>query len=105
MRLIKRGMVSVAVLCAAAVAVADVDVFKELEANNVVWDSPSKDEFGSMPLGNGVTALNVWAVACKLYAIDRTVVEIQYFDGKLKVKTTPASRMKDVILPKWAGGE
>ncbi len=31
-----------------------------LEAYNVVWDSPSKDSSGSMPLGNGDVGLNVW---------------------------------------------
>ena len=30
---------------------------------NVVWDSPSKDSRGSMPIGNGDIALNVWAEA------------------------------------------
>lgn len=29
--------------------------------NNVVWDSPSRDSSGSMPLGNGDIGLNVWA--------------------------------------------
>jgi len=27
---------------------------------NVVWDSPSQDENGSMPIGNGDLAANVW---------------------------------------------
>ena len=27
---------------------------------NVVWDSPSKDHHGSMPLGNGEVGVNVW---------------------------------------------
>ena len=27
---------------------------------NVVWDSPSEDSTGSMPLGNGEIALNAW---------------------------------------------
>jgi alpha-L-fucosidase 2 len=27
---------------------------------NVVWDSPSEDSFGSMPLGNGDIGMNVW---------------------------------------------
>jgi len=31
-----------------------------LDACNVVWDSPSRDSSGSMPLGNGDVALNVW---------------------------------------------
>jgi len=31
-----------------------------LEQYNVVWDSPGKDAFGSMPLGNGDIGANVW---------------------------------------------
>ena len=31
-----------------------------LGAYNVVWDSPSKDATGSMPIGNGDIGLNVW---------------------------------------------
>ncbi len=31
-----------------------------LQAYNVVWDSPSTDHHGSMPLGNGDVALNAW---------------------------------------------
>lgn len=31
-----------------------------LDAFNVVWDSPSADHHGSMPLGNGDIALNAW---------------------------------------------
>ncbi|MDR1154246.1 MAG: DUF5703 domain-containing protein, partial [Bacteroidales bacterium] len=27
---------------------------------NTVWDTPSEDSFGSMPLGNGDIGLNVW---------------------------------------------
>ena len=30
------------------------------ERYNVVWDSPSSDQNGSMPLGNGSTGLNAW---------------------------------------------
>jgi len=30
------------------------------ERYNVVWDSPSKDQHGSVPLGNGSTGLNAW---------------------------------------------
>ncbi|MBI5865133.1 MAG: hypothetical protein HZB38_11620 [Planctomycetes bacterium] len=32
-----------------------------LDAYNVVWESPSHDAAGSMPIGNGVVGLNVWA--------------------------------------------
>ena len=31
-----------------------------LDDCNVVWDSPSADSFGSMPLGNGDVGANVW---------------------------------------------
>lgn len=30
------------------------------EPSNIVWNSPSKDHHGSMPLGNGSTAANAW---------------------------------------------
>ena len=30
---------------------------------NVVWDSPSTNAFGSMPLGNGDVGVNAWAQA------------------------------------------
>jgi len=33
---------------------------KELEKCNVVWDSPSKNSSGSMPLGNGDIGMNLW---------------------------------------------
>ncbi len=35
-------------------------VLNQLNKYNVVWDSPSKDCLGSMPLGNGDIGLNVW---------------------------------------------
>jgi len=31
-----------------------------VDAYNVVWDSPSKDSRGSMPIGNGDIGMNVW---------------------------------------------
>jgi len=31
-----------------------------LDSYNVVWDSPSKDAHGSMPLGNGDVGINAW---------------------------------------------
>jgi alpha-L-fucosidase 2 len=33
---------------------------KRLEEYNVVWESPSSDHHGSMPIGNGDIGLNVW---------------------------------------------
>jgi alpha-L-fucosidase 2 len=32
----------------------------KLDAQNVVWDSPSADSNGTMPIGNGDLAANVW---------------------------------------------
>ncbi|MCP5517785.1 MAG: hypothetical protein H7A45_11090 [Verrucomicrobiales bacterium] len=34
-----------------------------IDDSNVVWDSPSADHHGSMPLGNGDITLNAWATA------------------------------------------
>jgi hypothetical protein len=34
-----------------------------LDKCNVVWDSPSKDHNGSMPIGNGDIGMNVWVEA------------------------------------------
>ena len=45
---------------AAATPVQKQKPAERLDACNVVWDSPSKDSFGSMPLGNGDIGLNVW---------------------------------------------
>jgi hypothetical protein len=36
------------------------DTMNKLEDYQVVWDSPSKDYTGSMPLGNGEIGLNAW---------------------------------------------
>ncbi len=44
-------------MAATAVAAGESD---PLGQYNVVWDSPSKDHGGSMPLGNGDIGLNVW---------------------------------------------
>jgi hypothetical protein len=35
-------------------------VLEQLAAHNVVWDSPSQDMHGSMPIGNGDLAANFW---------------------------------------------
>lgn len=43
-----------ALLLAASAQAAGLDQY------NVVWDSPSKDASGSMPVGNGDIGLNVW---------------------------------------------
>ncbi len=38
----------------------DTPILKQLAAHNVVWDSPSQDMHGSMPIGNGDLAANFW---------------------------------------------
>jgi alpha-L-fucosidase 2 len=50
-----------AFLAAASPACADATpVLEQLAAHNVVWDSPSQDMHGSMPIGNGDLAANFW---------------------------------------------
>ena len=41
-------------------AIGEPARLKELEGCNVVWDNPSTNSSGSMPLGNGDIGLNVW---------------------------------------------
>ena len=51
----------IALLAAATPArTQDTPVLEQLAAYNVVWDSPSQDCNGSMPIGNGDLAANVW---------------------------------------------
>ena len=51
-----------ALVCLASIVAASAPVRADpLDACNVVWNSPSKDSAGSMPLGNGRLGLNVWA--------------------------------------------
>jgi hypothetical protein len=45
---------------AAACALAAAAPADPLDESNVVWESPSKNSAGSMPLGNGDVGLNVW---------------------------------------------
>jgi len=60
------GAVRVAVgtglgLC--AFALASITTAAPVDAYNVVWESPSANQHGSMPLGNGDVALNAWMTA------------------------------------------
>jgi hypothetical protein len=41
-------------------ALAGANPTEELARYNVVWDSPSRDAAGSMPIGNGEVGLNLW---------------------------------------------
>jgi alpha-L-fucosidase 2 len=51
---------SAVTLSAAAGDAKDSPALELLAAHNVVWDSPSKDSHGSMPLGNGDVGINAW---------------------------------------------
>lgn len=46
-----------------AAAIVGIANAQGLESYDVVWDSPSKDSAGSMPLGNGEVTLNAWVEA------------------------------------------
>jgi hypothetical protein len=46
-------------LCGVSLSLASLD-YESLDKCNIVWDSPSKDMTGSMPLGNGDIGANVW---------------------------------------------
>jgi alpha-L-fucosidase 2 len=47
-------------VCVAVTVVSTRLLAAPLESFNVVWDSPSTNHHGSMPLGNGDIALNAW---------------------------------------------
>ncbi len=51
---------SILALLAAVTPVQATPVLEQLAAHNVVWDSPSADMHGSMPIGNGDLAANFW---------------------------------------------
>lgn len=63
---------------------------------NVVWNSPSDDSFGSMPLGNGDIGLNVWVE--KNGDLLFYISKVDAFDaghllpklGRIRLKTEPA---------------
>ena len=50
----------IAALLAACALVARADAPADLDRYNVIWDSPSADAHGSMPLGNGDVGINAW---------------------------------------------
>ena len=66
-----------------------------LDRSNVVWDTPSKDSLGSMPLGNGDIGLNVW---CEqdgdlLFYISKVDAHMPYNTlpklGRVRIHLTP----------------
>ena len=52
-------MITIAVFISACTR-QSYDPIRSLDKYNVVWDSPSKDAWGTMPCGNGDIGLNVW---------------------------------------------
>src|SRR5665213_1753916 len=62
---------------------------------NVTWNSPSENESGSMPLGNGDLALNAWVeptgdlvlLIAKSDAWDENSINLKL--GRLRIKLTP----------------
>src|SRR6476469_8679991 len=68
----------------------------DLDRYNVVWNSPSRDASGSMPLGNGDIGLNVWVEAStgdvlmligKTDAWDENSINLKL--GRFRLKLTP----------------
>ena len=55
-----RLMGAVALAATSVAAEPKVKPADLLDACNVVWDSPSTNSLGSMPLGNGDIGVNVW---------------------------------------------
>lgn len=73
---------------------------------DVVWDSPSKDCHGSMPIGNGDIGANVWVeengdlcfFLSKTDAIDEHARFVKL--GKVRVRLTPNPFVKDTVFRK-----
>src|SRR5215207_4448429 len=71
---------------------------ESLHRYNVVWDSPSRDETGSMPIGNGDLGANVWVeesgdillLLGKTDAWDENSILLKL--GRLRLKITPPPR-------------
>ena len=73
-------------------------IVQDLERYNVVWDTPSKDASGSMPLGNGYIGLNVWVeestgdvmlLLAKSDAWDENSINLKL--GRIRLKISPGS--------------
>ena len=57
-KVVKAGWLAAVAACLSSVA--EAAPLPTLDDCNVVWDSPSKDASGTMPLGNGDISANVW---------------------------------------------
>jgi hypothetical protein len=70
---------------------------QHLDQYNVVWDTPSKDASGSMPMGNGDIGVNVWVeetgdvllLIGKSDAWDENSINLKL--GRIRLKTSPVS--------------
>ncbi|HEY7088793.1 MAG TPA: DUF5703 domain-containing protein, partial [Tepidisphaeraceae bacterium] len=70
-------------------------MLERLDQYNVVWESPSKDASGSMPLGNGDIGLNVWVeesgdlllLVAKSDAWDENCSNLKL--GRIRLKLSP----------------
>jgi hypothetical protein len=76
-------------------AEASLKINNKVDHNNVIWNTPSMNESGSMPIGNGETALNVWCLKNGeiLFYISRTDAwsgnDRLLKMGRIKIKLTP----------------
>jgi hypothetical protein len=55
-----RSFTAALILMTSVVAIEADAVSDPLDACNVVWDSPSRNSSGSMPIGNGDIGMNAW---------------------------------------------
>ena len=60
MKLLRPQTSALAFSLLSAVAVGNADARTAVKRYNVVWNTPSENSSGSMPLGNGDVGLNVW---------------------------------------------
>lgn len=91
----KLPLLFLGLLCCTCARAGDLDRY------NVVWDSPSKDSFGSMPLGNGDVGANVWVEpnGDLLFYVSK----VDAFDaghllpklGRVRVRFSPALTVND----------
>lgn len=83
-------------LCAVAPCAFGTTPLSRLDAINVVWDSPSENSLGSMPIGNGDIGANVWVepngdlvlLLAKTDAYDDFARLLKI--GRVRIKTDPA---------------
>jgi len=90
------ALVATALSHAETKAVRDTRVAWPVASQDVVWDSPSTDAKGSMPLGNGDIGLNVWVeLSGDLVLLVGKTASFDEFNrllkiGRIRVRTTPA---------------